>query len=143
MSRQDRRRSAALFMTVDKGCKRFLCDQRRIATGDEEGASFPLEQRFCLQDSMACAELFFLHDCFGLVTEVIPDRFTAKTDDDNLALRPGCFDSPQYLFDHRDTADFVQNLGEFRLHASPLAGSEDKCNSIFHPVIASLNSITI
>ena len=141
--RQDRRSCAALFMTVDKGCKRFLRDQRRIATGDKEGASFTLEQRFGLQDSVACAELFFLHDRFGLVTEVIPDRFTAKTDDDDLALRPGCFDSPQYLFDHRDTADFVQNLGELRLHTRPLAGSEDKCNSIFHPVIASLNSITI
>ena len=62
---------------------------------------------------MACAELFFLHDSFGLITEVIPDRFTAKPDDDDLALRPGCFDSPQYLFDHRDAADFVQNLGNF------------------------------
>ena len=143
MCRQDRRCSAALFMAVDKGCKRFLRDQRRIATGYEEGASFPLEQRFCLQDSMACAKLFFLHDSFGLITEVIPDRFTAKPDDDDLALRPGCFDSPQYLFDHRDAADFVQNLGELRLHTRPLAGSEDKCNSIFHPVIASLNSITI
>ena len=135
---EDRSRSTALFMPVQKRYKRVFRNQRRVATSNKQRALFILQQCFRLQDSMPCSELFFLHHRFCFIAQIFLYHFAAETDYDNLPPCTSCFYGPQDLFYHRHPADSVQNFGKTGLHSRPLACCQDKCNRVFHSALASL-----